>query len=290
MRLASELVGTRAFADVMAQLWENNLPLIRRTVRETTGLTASEMEYEDMLQEAYISFQAAAQTYKSSGVKCGFATFFSNRVRWDLIRYYTNNGFAVRIPAYMRQIIQKVFEKKHQLEAEQGTKITCEAAIIALGLSSVSASSVLAAIRKAEIVSMDEMQDSDGASLLDILQSSEDVAECAVAQEWHRELHSLIMQAIQEIPADAQSILIRHFFQGVSYTKIAQEMHCCKQSVDKKRSAAFKRIRGGRYAPILSEFLPDMDAKRRADHYINQTRAEIEKLQLTSEEQEILAI
>lgn len=292
-RLSTETTGTPGFADVMARLWENNLPLIRRTVHSTTGLTASDLDYEDMQQEAYISFQAAALTYSAGAADCSFTTFFVHRIRWDLIRYYSSNGFSIRIPEYMKQIIRNVFDKKRQLEAQYGVKTTYEAAIKALGLSPGSAPGILAAIQRIEIISTDATQggtDEDGLSLLEKLKSSEDVEESAIVQEWHRELHILITKALRDLPEDAQHILFRHFFQGVSYVTIAREMQCTRQSIDKKRGAAFRQIRAGGYAQQLTEFLPDMSAKRRADRYILQTKAEIEKLQLTCEEKELMAI
>lgn len=118
----------------MAQLWERNQGLIRMIVHNVTGLTKREEGFEDMLQQAYFGFHAAAQTYDpEAGSK--FSSYAAQRITWELIRYHEQNGYTTHIPGYIRRRFRDCIAKKRQMEAESGHSVSKRAAIEAMGLS-----------------------------------------------------------------------------------------------------------------------------------------------------------
>jgi len=59
----------------------------------------------------------AAYAYDmTAGVK--LSTYAVNRIKWELTRYYERNGFAVRVPAYMKKRFRDCIEKKENFSAK----------------------------------------------------------------------------------------------------------------------------------------------------------------------------
>ncbi len=290
-RLQAAGQGTPEAAEIMAELWARNTGLVRLTVHKLTGLNQQEPGFEDMEQQAYFGFHAAAYAYSpEAGVK--FSTYATRRIRWELCQYYERNGYTVRIPAYMKKRIRDCMEKKRQLEAETHCPVAYETALEALRLSPAAISGTLAALRKLETASLDSKNtgDADGVSLLDMLAAGEDVEEAALSQEWHRELHGLLFAALQDIPMDTRAVIIQHYFNGRPFARLARERGVTAQTLYKWQAAAFQSIRAGKHAAALAEFMPSTSSKTRAERQIRAEREAVERLQLTEDERGLLAL
>jgi RNA polymerase sigma factor (sigma-70 family) len=277
--------------EVIAQLWENNQGLVKLIVRKTTGLTEREEGFEDMLQQAFFGFRAAAYAYDPErGNK--FSSFAARCIEWELIKYHERNGYTTRIPGYMRRRFRDCITKKRQMEAESGHRVSNRAALEAMGFSPAVVASTLAAFRKLETVSLDTPQGSDeaGASLMDLLVAGDDLENVVLGQKWHEELHELLFTALRELPEIERGILIRRYFSGVSFERQAQELGVTKQAVGERAHKAYKAIRAGRYGPALAEFMPSESAKARADRLLRETREAIAKLNLGDGERGLLAL
>ncbi len=292
-RLQAAGENTQEAAEIMAELWAGNSGLVRLIVHKTTGLNQQEPGFEDMEQQAYFGFHSAARSYTTdTGVK--FSTYAAKRIKWELCRYYENNGFTVRIPAFMKRRFRDCMKKKQELEADTGRPVTYEDALKALSLSPAAISGTLAALRKLETASLDSMRgeetDGDGVSLLDMLAAGEDVEASALSQEWHRELHELLFAALQDIPADTRGVIVQHYFSGQPFERLARERGITPQTLYNRRSAAFRSIRAGKHAAALAEYMPSTSSKARAERQIKADREAVERLQLTDNERGLLAL
>ena len=121
-RLQAAGEGTPGAAAIMGELWGQNIRLVRLTVHRLTGLNVGEQGFEDMEQQAYFSFHAAAFTYDPAG-KWKFSTYVAKRIGWELCRYYERGGFTIRIPTYMKQRFRDCAKKKRELERETGRAV-----------------------------------------------------------------------------------------------------------------------------------------------------------------------
>ena len=292
-RLQAAGQGSPEAAEIMGELWARNAGLVRLIVHKVTGLNQQEPGFEDMEQQAYFGFHAAACAYTpDTGVK--FSTYATKRIKWELCRYYENNGFTVRIPAFMKRRFRECMKKKQELEADTGRPVTYEDALKALSLSPAAISGTLSALRKLETASLDSMRgsetDGDGVSLLDMLADSTDVEADVIGQEWHRELHELLFVALQYIPADTRAVIIQHYFINRPFWRLAYERGITPQTLYNRVNAAFQSIRAGEHAAALAEFLPDMNSRARAERQIKADREALERLQLTEAERGLLVL
>ncbi len=99
-RLQAAEKGTRDAAAIMGELWEQNKGLVKLAIRKATGLPVGEQGFEDLQQQAYFGFHAAAYMFDpATGYK--FSSFVIKRIQWELSRYYENHGYSFRIPRYI---------------------------------------------------------------------------------------------------------------------------------------------------------------------------------------------
>ncbi|CAK7050523.1 MAG: RNA polymerase sigma factor RpoS [Bacteroides rodentium] len=291
LRAAGE--NTPEAARIMGELWERNIKLVRQAVHTLTGLDYGKPGFEDMEQQAYFGFHAAAYTYNpATGYK--FSTHAVNCVRWELSRYYERNGAAVRIPSAMKQRIRLCVNKRRQIEAETGHAVTNEEALKALGLSHHTIVVTLSAMKKLETASLDAATysngDGDALSLLDKLADGADVAETVLEQEWPIELRKTLLKALQDIPADTRTIIVRHYFSHVKIRAMAKDRGITPQTLYNRINSAFQSIRTGHYGTRLAEFMPTNSSYNRAQRLIKQEKEALERLQLTEAERGLLAL
>lgn len=292
-RLQAVGEGTAEATSIIGALWDKNNGLVRLTVHRLTGLSNYDSEFEDMLQQAFFGFYPAVYSYDPTiGVK--FSTYVSKRICWELTRYYEQNGFTVRIPAYMRKRFRDCVEKKRQLEAETDCSVTYDVVLEKMGFSPVVIAETLAAFSKLETTSLDSVSDNESdnnsISLLNMLTAEDDVEETVLSHEWLRELHNILMTALQEVPDNVCSVIIRHYFQGVPLAQIAEEQGITRQTLYNQEAAAFRYIRTGKYGTALAEFMPSHNSYKRAQRLIKQDREAIERLQLTETERGLLIL
>lgn len=291
LRVAEE--GTSEAADIIGQLWEQNMGLVRWTVHRVTGLNQWEPGFEDMEQQAYFGFYAAAYAYDPAA-GLAFATVLSKRVKWELYRYYERGSFTIRIPAFMRRRLKKCAETRRRLEAETARAVSYEAALASMGLSPSAIAGTLDALRKLETASLEaeaySSEDGDSVSLLDKLADDTDIEDDVVERVWQKELHALLMKALQDIPEDMAAVIVRRYFHGVSFSRIAEEKGLTRAALQERKAAAFQTIRAGRYGAELAEFMPSMSKKERADRQIRKDRAAVARLLLSDTEKELLAL
>ena len=291
LRAAGE--DTPDAAAIMGELWGQNIRLVRLIVHRLTGLNVGEQGFEDMEQQAYFSFHAAAYAYDpAEGL--AFSTIFPKRIKWELCRYYERGGFTIRIPTYMKQRFRDCAKKKRELERETGRAVTYEEALNAMGLHPAAVAGTLAALRRQETASLEAeaygSEDGDSVSLLDKLADGADMETDVIERVWQRELHAALMSALQDVPEGARGIISRHYFGGMSIGHMAQEYGITRQAVYDREQKAFRSIRAGRYGAELAEFMPSMSKKERADRLIREDRAAVARLQLSDTEKELLAL
>lgn len=292
-RLQAAGEGTPGAAAIMGELWGQNIRLVRLIVHRETGLNRGEPGFEDMEQQAYFGFHAAAYAYDPTEGRA-FSTFFPWRIKYELHRYYERGGFTIRIPAFMRRRLKKCMETRRQLEAETGRAVSYEAALTSMGLPPSAIAGTLAALRKLETASLDAeaygSEDGDSVSLLDKLADGADIEADVIERVWQQELHAALMSALQDVPEDTAAVIVRHYFHGIPFCRISEEKGLTRQTLHERKTAAFQTIRAGRYGAELAEFMPSIRKKERADRQIREDRAAVAQLQLSDTEKELLAL
>lgn len=287
-RLQGMEPDTRAAREILTALWEQNAGLVRQTVHRLTGLDYGNVDFPDMEQQAFFGLRAAAYAYDTAGA-AKFSTYAVKRIEWELSSYYERSGYAVRVPAYMRQRMRECMRRKKAMEAERGHGVQLETVLSEMGLSEREIKTTLSAFRKLETLSLEApAPNTDGLTLADTIAAEGSIEGEGMAPEWHRELHALLSKALREVPAAARGVVVRHYFAGVSLTEQAREMGLTLEAMRQRESRAFRKIRRGRYAAALAEFASTQGEKRRREMLIQQAREKMELLKLSEREKGLL--
>lgn len=278
---------TAAAADILAELWTQNAGLVRQTVHRMTGLNYHDPDFLDMEQQAYFGLHAAAYAYDPAG-KLKFSTYAVKRIEWELSRYYSGNGYAVRVPAYMRKRIKDALRRRREREQAEGRRVPLESVLADMGLSPQEVQTTLAAYQKAEIQSIDApAPGTDGLTIGDTIAAEDSTEGAGMGQEWHRELHSTLRCALQEVPA-ARGVIVRHYFSGVSLAAQARETGLTLEALRQREHRAFRKIRRGKYAAALAEFASTESERQRMARLIEREREALELIDLSERERGLL--
>lgn len=218
----------------------------------------------------------------------------AKRIKWEICRYYERNGYTIRVPAFMKRRFRECLKKQQQLENTLSRKVSIEAALRELGLSDSIIAGTMAAFHRMKTTSIEagiecSGEDSD-ASLLDFLSSDTDMENTVISQEWHKELHRILFEALADIPGEQCSLIVRHYFNGRTFRQLAEEYHTTPQTLYNWKEAAFRSIRTGKYGKALAEFSSSESGKRRADSLIKQDLNALKRLELSNKEKELLAL
>lgn len=100
--IVSEIRAGRSVSENMQDLYERNLPLIKKTIKPF----AAYEPIEDCLQEAYFGLWEAVQHYETSK-NVRFMTYAEYWIKQSVQRYLEKCGFTVRIPSHTRQKIAR---------------------------------------------------------------------------------------------------------------------------------------------------------------------------------------
>lgn len=194
----------------------------------------------------------------------------------------------------MKRRFRECLKKQQQLENTLSRKVSIEAALRELGLSDSIIAGTMAAFHRMKTTSIEagiecSGEDSD-ASLLDFLSSDTDMENTVISQEWHKELHRILFEALADIPGEQCSLIVRHYFNGRTFRQLAEEYHTTPQTLYNWKEAAFRSIRTGKYGKALAEFSSSESGKRRADSLIKQDLNALKRLELSNKEKELLAL
>lgn len=280
-------IGLGSREELLELLWTENLPIVRKIIRETTGLTwwldSDRADFEDMEQQSFLGVLEAVDRFDSSrGVK--FFTFASHPIRKYIYRYYDQAGRGLRMPSYMKARIKAYLKAESELKAE-GRHPTDAAVMERMGATSREFESTVQAVKRMELLSLDDYvrgNNGDSATLLDIVADENRGTGDAIESVYHAELHKTLMRAMSGITGIERNVIISRFYQKRTVKHIADMMGCTTQNVSRILSGAYRKMRTGKYAEELASFLPEK-AGIRAAH-----RIEKELRELTEEERGLL--
>lgn len=261
--------------DILADLWRSNIGLVRKIAHDITGIEYGSPDFEDVTQQAFFAFHAAAYSFRHNG-EATFTTYLASRIKWELPRYYENNGYTIRIPSFMRKRLKDIAQKQREAK-EAGKKLTFEEAARDIGLTLKQSEATRIASERYNISSLEEPIGGENGDifLLDTIADTSDAEAEATAQVWQKELHDALNKALDTLPEAQRRVIVRRYYSGVSLSRQAQEYSVTRENLYTLQRKGFKRIRGGKYAPILADFAPTMTKR---DEWRNTAEREREAL------------
>lgn len=237
------------------KLWFKNRGLIKHVVRKVCGDTK---DAEDFEQQGFIGLITAAMKYNPAA-GASFATYAVYHIRAAIIRYSENCCRSVRTPQSTCQRIRKYEHIRQQFRNDKGREPSEDEYMEQLGISMKSLRHIEKTIHNMKTVSVDMgMAQSDGeTSLLDMLQSDEDVEELVTYSVYYKELKAALDSALSILDAETRSMIQNVYYQGNTREQTAAIYNCSKQNVCDMIDSGFWKILHSAHRENLESFMWD---------------------------------
>ncbi|MCD8157691.1 MAG: hypothetical protein LUD77_02015 [Clostridiales bacterium] len=212
-KLQAKKKGTPTAKAILSELLERNERLVETFIHRFTGLKKSDPDFEDVKQQSYFAFYAAAYTFDTSK-GYAFSTYLYFYIQKESGQAYYNSGFNIRIPRNMRSRIKKMYRLKSEAEAERGHKVNNEEILKEMGLSEESTKLTLSAIEKLKTISLYKPLKSgevEETNISDTIVSEFDLESNTIEQVWLTELREYLFKSLKGLSQVKQNIIIQHF-------------------------------------------------------------------------------
>lgn len=220
-------------------LYNQNMPLIKSTCLKYAGTE----QLEDLLQVAFMSLYDSTQKYDAEK-GCKYITYCLLWVKQAIIRYLTDCGNIVRLPAEQNQLLFKYKRFVNDFQLVNGRKPTDEEVCQILNITDDNLS--LLKIYASGIQSIDEefeTSDSSG-TLADTLASDEDIETACVDSMYSefekKELWAVVDKVLVESQAD---VIKERYLNDKTYRQIAEEKGYSFQRARQLEQESLRKLR-----------------------------------------------
>lgn len=245
----------------LLMLWENNKGLVHKTIQPYLG----NLEFDDLMQEAFIGLSNAVQKYDPEA-GCVFSSFMVSCIRWELLGYIETSGAPVKLPRSMWAKIRQLNKTRERLSAALGRNPSTEELAREMGLSADQIQLMTMAISRKTPSSMDAPvsgdDGSESSSLGDLIADPCNGIENAEEALEREELAEVLWGIVDELP-DLQSRVIRKAFQDeLTYAQMAELFHVSEDAIRSARASAMKRLQNYKIRNRLAPYVDgDLIAK-----------------------------
>ena len=224
--------------DNVQELYENNLPLIKKFIKPYTYYEPE----EDLLQETFFGLYEAVQHYESSE-NVLFMTYAWYWIKQSIWRYMENSGSILRIPNAYRQKIIRYKKTVQEFEQTHGHTPTDEeiADYSLLPLYEIQK------IKKymQDIVSLDApIKADDELTLADTVADDFSLEDDTVDKIFNEYQQSELWGIVERYTDNQQEQVIRKYYkEGKTLSEIARESGISLERVRQYRAAGLRRLR-----------------------------------------------
>lgn len=246
--IVSEIRAGRSVSENMQLLYENNLPLIKRTIKPF----AAYEPMEDLLQEVYFGLLAAVQHYESSE-HTKFSTYAIYWWRQSVQRYLENCGSTVRIPTHTRAKMSRIRRATSQLRQEQGKEPTAADIAVLLGVSVEEVQEIQGYMQSA--ISLDApIAEDNSLTLADTLQADLSVENDTVDKIYSEHAKNELWGIVERYTAIRENNIIKEIFlHNKTMAAVAREQGVTIDRIRQIKEKGLRRLRMGKAKRELLE-------------------------------------
>lgn len=243
-------------AELMLMLWKQNKGLIAQTARRYRGL----MEYDDLMQEAYLGLDNAVRTYDPEAGTL-FSTYLVKTLRWWIYRACVVKGQAVRLPEGLYGQIAKINAFRQESLATTGKEPDLREIAAHTGLTEAQIKAMDRAAAAKTIASLDSpISGEDGEiSLSDALADTKDDIADFDDSFYRQQMKAAVWGAVDELPEQQAVVLHKRFEYGLTIDETAKAIGTTGNAVYLHTSRALATLRRSKYRERL---LPYYDGLR----------------------------
>ena len=234
----------------LLQLYNNNLPIIKRIARPYTPYE----EESDLLQQSYFSLLEAVERYEPGKAK--FLTYFIYWCRQGIVRYIEENGRTVRIPSHF---LQKIFKYKKFTAAfmlDNGRYPTIKEASREMQMPEETIEEIILYQQQAQSIDEQIQTDSDSFTVADTIASPEELEESTIESIYAEYEKTALWDICQKYLSDRENVIIKERFRNEkTLQQIADQQGISRDRVRQLENKALSRLRRGKALREIKERL-----------------------------------
>ena len=246
--IVSEIRAGRSVSENMQDLYERNLPLIKKTIKPF----AAYEPMEDCLQEACFGLWEAVQHYETSK-NVRFMTFAQYWIKQSVQRYLENCGSTVRIPTHARAKMSRIRKATSQLRQEQGKEPTVAEIAALLGVSVEEVQEIQGYMQS--VVSLDTpIAEDNSLTLADTLQADLSVENDTVDKIYSEHSKNELWGIVERYTATRENDIIKEIFlHNKTMSAVAREQGVTIDRIRQIKEKGLRRLRMGKAKRELLE-------------------------------------
>lgn len=290
---AINLGGDRA--ELMLTLWKQNKGLITQTVRRYRGL----MEYDDLMQEAYLGLDNAVRTYDPEA-GTSFSTYLVMTLRRWIYRANIEKGQTVRLPEGLYGQIARVNAFRQRTIAQTGKdpEISCIAAHTGLTEAQITAIDKASAAKSIASLDSPVGGEDDELSLGDaIADTRDDIADFEDIL-YQQQMRATVWGAVDELPKQQAEVLHARYERGLTIYETAEALGMTGSMVYTRTDRALSTLRRSKYRKRLLQYYDGLRSRAMSGggtaafhhSWTSSTEREALKLYEAEEQEETLTV
>lgn len=219
-------------------LIERFAPMVKRLARQLAAKLPASVELDDIVQAGMIGLMDAARRYKADqGAQ--FETFATQRVRGAMLDELRQNDWA---PRTVRRTQRAIDNAIHAVEQRLGRAATEREIARELGVSLKEYREMLMEARSAQIVSLDEMEES-AESETPVSRHRADPSAEPPARLEDRRFREALVAAIDALPERERQLMGLYYEQDLNFREIAAVLGVTESRICQMHSQAVSRLR-----------------------------------------------
>lgn len=246
--IVSEIRAGRSVSENMQDLYERNLPLIKKTIKPF----AAYEPMEDCLQEAYFGLWEAVQHYETSE-NVLFMTYAPYWIKQSVQRYLENCGSVVRIPTHTRAKITHLRKTIDRIRQEQGREPTAAEIADCMGASVEQVQEIQSYMQG--VASLDTPLTEDSSlTLADTLQADFSLENDTIDKIYAEHSKNELWDIVEHYTATRENEIIKEIFlYGKTMSQVAREQGVSIERIRQTKEKGLRRLRIGKAKRELLE-------------------------------------
>ena len=262
--------------ELLLQLWNQNRGLCYKIALRY----ASTAPLDDLLQESFLAVHRAAHTFSETGGD--FFPFAAKVIQNQLIRYLSENGYAIRLPEWLRGALGQYRRITNETKIRTGKEPTQQELCEQIGVSLDTLETIRAADRMTQARSLSEIVGGeDGDIILEDTIADQDVniEADSIDKEFLSELRKDLEAEISKLKKDQREIILQRYlgFDIPTFQQIADRIGEPVQAVRNKEAMGMRRLRDNSRTGRLKQYMEELTYKRQAMAY----RGSLARFQMT---------
>ena len=293
--IIKDINAGRNRAELMLTLWKQNKGLIIRVVRRYQGL----MEYDDLMQEAYLGLDNAVRTYDPEAGAL-FSTYLVMTLRRWIYRANVEKGQAVRLPEGLYVQIAKVNAFRQRILAETGKEPDISYIAAHTGLAEAQISAIDKASVSKSVASLDSpiSGEDEEISLGDAIADTNDGIAAVDNRLYRQQMMEVVWGPVDELPKQQADVLHARYERGLTIDEAAEALGMTSSMVYTRTDRALSILRRSKYRKRLLQYYDGLRSRAMSGggtaafhhSWTSSTEREALKLYEAEEQEETLTV